>query len=74
MSDPKITIATYASSGGLVIAGMSANDFGVLVGLLLAVATFLLNWYFKYKHYKLMEKQAQNQPFLEFLQTISQHQ
>lgn len=68
MSDPKTTIASYASSGGLIIFGMSANDFAVMVGLLLAVATFLLNWFYKHQHLKLIEAQVSKSPFPKLIE------
>ena len=34
MNDPKTSIASYASSGALVIFGMTANDFAVLLGII----------------------------------------
>lgn len=63
MSDPKTSIASYVSSGGLVIFGMTANDFAVIVGVFLAAATFLLNWFYKHQHYKLAAKQINRTPF-----------
>lgn len=63
MSDPKTTIASYAASGSLVVFGMSANDFAVMVGLVLAFATFVLNWIYKHRHFKLLEKQVKGNPF-----------
>ena len=58
MTDPKTSIASYASSGGLIVFGMSANDFAVMVGLCLAFATFLLNWFYKHKHLKAIERRV----------------
>ena len=63
MSDPKTTIASYVSSGGLIIFGMNANDFAVVVGVILAIATFLLNWFYKHQHLKLIEGQVSKPPF-----------
>lgn len=63
MSDPKTTIASYAASGSLVIFGMSANDFAVMIGLVLAIATFILNWIYKHRHFKLIERQVKGMPF-----------
>lgn len=63
MSDPKTSIASYASSGGLIIFGMSANDFAVIVGLIMAFATFLLNWWYKHQHLKMIERKVNSMPF-----------
>ena len=63
MTDPKTSIASYASSGALVIFGMTANDFAVLLGMVLAVLTFCINWYYKYKHLRLIENKVNSMPF-----------
>jgi hypothetical protein len=58
MADPKTSVASYLASGGLVIFGLSANDFAVLVGLVFAAATFVINWVYKHKHLKIIERRA----------------
>lgn len=63
MTDPKTSIASYVASGGLVIFGMSANDFAVMCGLLFAFFTFVLNWYYKHKHLCLLEQKMNQTPF-----------
>ena len=62
MSDPKTSIASYAASGGLVIFGVSANDFAVLVGLVFAFATFVINWVYKHRHLKMIERRVNSMP------------
>lgn len=37
---------------------MNNNVLG-LIGVLIALGGFLVNWYYKHKHYKLAERQAQ---------------
>ena len=61
MSDPRTTIASYASSGGLVLFGVNASDFGVMAGMVLALLTFLINWYYKHQHLRIIERRV-NQP------------
>ena len=63
MTDPKTSIASYAASSSLVIFGMSANDFAVLVGLIFAAGTFLINWYYKRAHLKLISDRVKEMPF-----------
>ncbi len=63
MTDPKTSIASYASSGALVIFGMTANDFAVLLGMVLAILTFGINWHYKYKHLKIIEQKVNEMPF-----------
>ena len=65
MSDPKTSIASYTASGSLVLFGMTANDFAVMVGLLFAFLTFCINWYYKHKHLKLIEEKVNVMPFPE---------
>ena len=43
------TVASYTSSGGLLIFGMAANDFAAVAGLFLAFGTFCINWYYRHK-------------------------
>lgn len=42
--------AAYASAGGTFVAGLSLNDFAIIVGIVATVITLLLNWYYKQKH------------------------
>ena len=39
----------YATNGALLLFGMSIPDWAALVGLVLAIGTFALNWYFQAK-------------------------
>jgi hypothetical protein len=43
---------TYSVSGVLTVFGMSLNDIALILGILLGVATFLINWYYKHKTYQ----------------------
>lgn len=63
MSDPKTSIASYTASGSLILFGLTANDFAVLSGLIFALMTFCINWYYKHKHMRIIEKQVQRMPF-----------
>ena len=48
------TKAAYAASGGTILGGaLSLNNIALLVGIFLGIGTFLINWYFRYKHYQL---------------------
>lgn len=51
----KVTI-TGASTG--VVGWIMNNNVLGLIGVCIALAGFLVNWYYKHKHYKLAEKQA----------------
>ncbi len=41
------TVVTYAAAGTSVAASFTASEIGVYGGLLIAVCTFLMNWYYK---------------------------
>ncbi|MFK7088687.1 holin [Chromobacterium violaceum] len=41
--------ATYGGAGGSVAGFLLSNEFAVLVGLLVAVGGFLMNWYYRAK-------------------------
>jgi hypothetical protein len=43
------TKVTYTGSGGVVIGALTYSDFTVLVGLVLAIGGFIVNWYYKSK-------------------------
>ena len=62
MSAEKSTVAAYASSGSLMIFGVALNDIALIVGMIFALATFILNWYYKHAQLKTIEKRV-NQPF-----------
>ncbi|MCB4358433.1 HP1 family phage holin [Quatrionicoccus australiensis] len=58
MSDPKTTVASYAASAGAVVFGLTANEIAAYVGMACAVATFVVNWYYKRQHLKLIESRV----------------
>lgn len=41
--------AYLASAGTFVFGGLTLQDFAMLVGIITAVATFAVNWYYKAK-------------------------
>ena len=43
------TVASYTSSGGLLIFGVTTNEFAALAGLALAFGTFCINWYYRHR-------------------------
>lgn len=46
------TVASYTTSGSLVVFGLSMNDFAAVVGIALGLATFCINWYYQAKRSK----------------------
>ena len=43
-----------------IFSGLTLPDWGVLAGILFGLFTFLMNWYFKAKEYRLKEIELQH--------------
>lgn len=50
--------ATLGGAGTGVVGWLMENNVVGVIGVAVALAGFLVNWYYKHKHYKLAEKQA----------------
>lgn len=48
--------AMYGGSGLAIFAGLTANEFVAIVGAIIAVLGFFVNWYYKHRQWKLYEK------------------
>jgi len=48
----------YAASTVSVVSGLTINEWGVIGGLLLATLTFVVNWYYRHRTFKLAEMVA----------------
>jgi hypothetical protein len=56
----KSTVATaYGASITTTLAGVSMNEWVAIGGLIIGIATFLTNFWFKREHLKLAQKQLQ---------------
>ena len=44
--------ATYAGAGASTMGWLLSSEFGVLIGLVLGVGGFVLNWYYRHKEDK----------------------
>jgi cbb3-type cytochrome oxidase subunit 3 len=44
--------ATYAGAGTSIFGWLTSNEFAVLAGTMIAIAGFIINWYYKYKEDK----------------------
>jgi len=51
--------ATLGGAGTGVLGWLIDSNVLGLVGVFIALAGFLVNWYYKHKHYKLAEKQLE---------------
>ena len=47
----------YVSSGATVIFGLTLNEWGVLIGMIVALGGFVLTWYYKHKSFLLREQE-----------------
>lgn len=51
------TVATkisYTASGGIAVFGVfNIGEIALIVGMLLSLATFIVNWVYREKHYRL---------------------
>jgi hypothetical protein len=41
---------------GVAGTGLTLNDIAAIVGIVVALATFLLNWYYQHQHFKLRKR------------------
>lgn len=48
--------AAYTSAGGTFVAGLSLNEWAIIVGIAATVLTLCMNWYYKQKHLDLARK------------------
>lgn len=44
--------ATYTGAGASIMGWVLSSEFGVLIGLILGVGGFAINWYYKHKQDK----------------------
>lgn len=51
------TGTSYTASAGTIVFGLTVNEWGVLIGTILAIATFVVNWVYRHKHYQLRKQE-----------------
>jgi fructose-specific phosphotransferase system IIC component len=51
--------ATYGGSTAAFIGGLTANEFAAVGGLIIGVAGFCVNWYYRYKQDRREEKKRE---------------
>jgi MFS-type transporter involved in bile tolerance (Atg22 family) len=49
----------YGGSAVTVIAGLSLSEIGVIVGMIVAICGFVMNWIYKHKTYQLQVQRHQ---------------
>ncbi|WP_020411007.1 phage holin family protein [Hahella ganghwensis] len=61
MPEKSAVMTNYAASAITTMAGLTFNQWVALGGLLIGVATFLVNWFYKQKHLELSREQIKQQ-------------
>ena len=56
VADVHSATGTYVASAFTIIAGLTINEWVAIGGLILASLTFGVNWFYRYKHYKLAKE------------------
>ena len=52
MSDRLTTAASYtAGAGSTVFGAINLNEIALIIGIVLSIGTFLVNWFYKHKTY-----------------------
>lgn len=51
----------YTGAGSAIFFGLRAEEFAAIVGAIVAVAGFLLTWYYKHQHLKLARARIEAQ-------------
>lgn len=51
--------ATYTGASTSIVAWMLSSEFGILVGILLGVGGFIVNWYYRAKEDRRQEREHQ---------------
>ena len=51
--------AAYGTGTGIiVVGGLSLSDWAIVIGIVCTVGTFVINWHYKRKEYRLLQAQA----------------
>lgn len=53
---------SYATSFLVGAFSLTLNEFVALTGLALAILTFLVNWFYKHRHYQLVKDNNNERP------------
>lgn len=54
-SEKIATCTSYLAAAANIFVGLTINDISIAIGILLAIMTFLVNWYYKHRNMKLRE-------------------
>ena len=51
------TLAAYFTSGAVAVSGFTMQEAFGFIGVALAAATFVVNWYYKQRHLEIAERE-----------------
>jgi hypothetical protein len=57
--------AQYGGAGATVFFGITAEFWGVIIGAIIGLAGFVVNWYYKHKAHKLLEAKYAKEGIVE---------
>lgn len=58
----RTSAAAYTASGGAVLFGLTANELAAFAGIAIAIATFAVNFWFRWQHLRIVRKAAKEKP------------
>ena len=61
MNNTSSSIAVGTGSATAMFGALSLNDWAIIIGIVCTVGTFALNWYYKQKSFRLLEKEYRHE-------------
>ena len=58
MNNASGSIAVGTGSATAMFGALSLNDWAIVIGIACTVGTFVINWHYKRKEYRLLQAQA----------------
>ena len=62
------TVAAYLTSGAVAVSGFTMQEAFGFVGVALAGATFVVNWYYKQRHLEIAEREQARKEWVAMAQ------
>lgn len=61
MNHTSSSIAVGTGSATAMFGALSLNDWAIIIGIVCTVGTFALNWHYKQKSFRLLEKEYKHE-------------
>ena len=61
MNNTSSSIAVGTGSATAMFGALSINDWAIIIGIVCTVGTFALNWHYKQKSFRLLEKEYRHE-------------